>query len=278
MRLEQFLCQSADRLGQKVAIVVGNARHFYAELDSKSGRLAAALVEHGIKPGDRVVVFMDNSFEAVVTIFAVLKAGAVVAPVDPASDADALAFVFDDSRASAIVTQARLASAAAAAMRNVATVRLVVLAGGDGAAGGESCLSFEEVVNRTGPSPVLPPVGNDDDTALVAYASAPPGLVPPASVSHREIAEAIGDVLPPREGGDDALVLRATAITTAHSLCRLSAAIKAGATLMLERRVARDRDDGPVVRSFLAAPAARRRRRAKPHHDEDPEGKRPWRV
>ncbi len=186
MRLDSLLRESADRFGQRDAIVVGDVRHSYAELDGKSGRLAAALISHGIRPGDRVLVFMDNSFEAVVTIFAVFKAGGVVVPVDPTSDADTLAFIFDDSRASAVVTQARLASATAAAMRGVATVRLVVLAGGDGAAGSESCLTFEEVVNRAGPVPTFPvDRGGEDAPALLAYASAPPGLVasrrPPAT-------------------------------------------------------------------------------------------------
>jgi len=284
MRLEQFLGQSAGRLGQKVGIVVGHARHSYAELDRKSHRLAAALVDHGVKPGERVVVFMDNSFEAVVAIFAVLKAGAVVAPIDPTAGAELLAFVFDDSRARAVVTQARLASMAADAMRDAATVRLVVLVGGDRAAGGDTCLRFEDVVNRTGRLPGLRPAGDADDPALIAYASAPPGLVEPALVSHREIVAAVGDAVPPREGGDDAVVLRAPSIVTTHSLVRLVAAIKAGATLVLERRVARDRESGeaaggsPVVPRLLGAAASHDGRRAKLRQNDGREETRPWRV
>ncbi len=284
MRLEQFLGHSAGRFGQKAAIVVGHARHSYAELDRKSHRLAAALVERGVKPGDRVVVFMDNSFEAVVTIFAVLKAGGVVTPVDPAGGADMLAFVFDDSRARAVVTQARLASMAADAVRHAATVRLVVLAGGERAAGGDTCLCFEDVVNRAGPMPVLAPAGGADDPALLAYASAPPGVVEPALVSHREIAQAVGDAVPPRDDGDDAVMLRAPSIVTAFSLVRLVAAIKAGATLVLERRVARDRESGDaafgggsaaVVPWRLGATASRP---AKHRHDNGRDGTQPWRV
>ncbi len=220
MRLEQFLGQSAGRLGQNAAIAVGDSRHSYAELDHKSRRLAAALVDHGVRSGDRVVLFMDNSFEAVVAIFAVLAAGGVVTPVDPAGGAEMLAYVIDDSGARAVVTQARLASMAADAMRDAPSVRMVVLAGGDRAGGGDTCLSFEDVVGRAGPIPSLPPAGGVDQPALVAYASAPPGLVEPSLVSHREIADAIGDAVPPREGGDDAVLLRTPSIATAPSLVR----------------------------------------------------------
>ena len=285
MRLEEFLDQSAGRLGQKVAIVVGPTRHSYAELDQKSHRLAAALAERGVKSGDRVVVFMDNSFEAVVAIFAALKAGAAVVPVDPTVGAETLAFVFDDSRARAVITQARLASVAADAMRDAATVRLVVLVGGDRAAGGDTCVCFEDVVNRTGPLPALGPAGGDDDPALVAYASAPPGLVEPALVSHREIAEVIDEAVLPREGGDDAVVLRAPSIATAPRLVRLMAAIKTGATLVLERRVARDRESGDAaigggsaVVPWLMGAAASRDGRSLKHRRDDGEATRLWRV
>jgi len=282
MRLEQLLRQSAGRLRQKAAIAVGGARHSYAELESKSRRLAAALIDRGVKHGERVVVFMDNSFEAVVTIFAVLRAGGVVTPVDPAGGAEMLAYVFDDSRACAVVTQARLASTVADAMRDAASVRLVVLAGGDRAAGGDTCLSFEDVVGRTGPMPALPATGDADEPAMLAYASAPPGLVEPSLVSHRQIAAAIDDAIPPREGGDDTVVLRAPSIVTAHSLVRLAAAIRAGATLVLERRVARDREPGEtavdgaglVVPGRLEASG----RLAKQRRGRGRERTRPWRV
>src|SRR5262245_52185117 len=77
MRVESFLTDSAKRFPEKVALVAGNERLTYAELDRRSDRLAAALARAGIARHDRVIVFMDNCWEAVVAIFAVLKAGAV---------------------------------------------------------------------------------------------------------------------------------------------------------------------------------------------------------
>ncbi len=85
MRIEQYLTKSAQRFGTKTALVAGDRRLSYGELDAASDRLAAALVRRGLKRGERAVVFMDNAWEAVVGLFAVLKAGAVFSPINPST-------------------------------------------------------------------------------------------------------------------------------------------------------------------------------------------------
>ena len=98
MRVEEFLRSSARRSPGKTALVAGQARLTFKELDLASDRLAATLVANGVKRGDRVVVFMDNCCEAVVAIFASLKAGAVFCPVNPSTKADKLAYILNNCR------------------------------------------------------------------------------------------------------------------------------------------------------------------------------------
>src|SRR5262249_39005882 len=81
--LHDFLCDSARRLPDKIALVCRNDRVTYAELDARSNALAHALVARGVARGDRVVVFADNTVETVVAFWAVLKANAVVSIVNP---------------------------------------------------------------------------------------------------------------------------------------------------------------------------------------------------
>ena len=82
-RIEDYLTGNARRRGDKVALVAGGRRLSFAELDQLSDRVAATLRKGGVQRGDRVLVFMDNCWEAVVSIFAVLKAGAVFSPINP---------------------------------------------------------------------------------------------------------------------------------------------------------------------------------------------------
>src|SRR5580704_3807910 len=112
MRVERFLTDSARRFGDKVALVAGGARLTYRELDDASDRLAGALAHRGIARGDRVIVFMDNCREAVIAIFAALKAGAVFSPINPSTKAEKLAFVINNCRARALITQEKLRAVA----------------------------------------------------------------------------------------------------------------------------------------------------------------------
>src|SRR4051812_26946016 len=116
MRVEDLLRDSARRLPGKTALVAGGRRLTFGELDVMSDRLAAALTERGIAPGDRVALFMENSFEVVVAIFAALKAGAVFSAINPSTKSDRLGHILNNCRAAAIVTEARLAAAAGAAV------------------------------------------------------------------------------------------------------------------------------------------------------------------
>lgn len=146
MRIEQFLRDSAARRPAKIAMVAESKRLSFADLDRMSDRLAGALVARGVKRGDRVVVFMENCWEAVVSIFAVLKAGAVFSPINPSTKADKLAFVLNNCRATGVITQARLATVTAKAMIDAPSVELVVLAGGDEAPPVNGCVRFEDAI------------------------------------------------------------------------------------------------------------------------------------
>src|ERR1700741_4592525 len=129
MRVEQFLRDSARRCGDKVALVAGGARVSYRELDRASDRLAGALAAGGIARGDRVVVFMDNCREAVIGIFAALKAGAVFSPINPSTKAEKLAYVINNCGARALITQEKLRAVASAALAEAPPVALTVVAG-----------------------------------------------------------------------------------------------------------------------------------------------------
>ncbi len=68
----------------------------YRQLDEESNRFSHLLIDHGVQPGDRVGLYLDKSLEAVVAIYAVLKAGAVYVPLDSRAPATRLAYIAAD--------------------------------------------------------------------------------------------------------------------------------------------------------------------------------------
>ncbi|HKC89810.1 MAG TPA: AMP-binding protein, partial [Candidatus Limnocylindria bacterium] len=76
--LHDRLREVRREVGTKIALLHGDRRITYAELDAATDRLAGALARRGIGPGDRVTIFMPNSIEFVLAFYATLKAGGVV--------------------------------------------------------------------------------------------------------------------------------------------------------------------------------------------------------
>ncbi len=223
MRVEQFLRESAVRHGSSVAIVAGRGRHTYAELDVKSDRLALALQSRGFRRGDRLAAFLDNGFAVNVCLFATLKAGGVFNLLDPALSAEDLARSLEAGGSVAIATDSRRASISGAALALAQSVRLVILTGGNLAPPTSTCLSFEEVVNRTALTARPAPAGEDGDPA-VAFGRG-------AALSHRDIlAAAAGE---DREG---ASLMAGLPHGGESGLARLVGSIRAGATVVLGAR------------------------------------------
>ncbi|WP_194235912.1 condensation domain-containing protein, partial [Streptomyces sp. CB01881] len=81
--LPELLSAQVERTPDGVALVSGETRITYAELDVRANRLAHLLAEQGVSAESRVAVFMERSAELIVALLAVLKAGAAYVPVDP---------------------------------------------------------------------------------------------------------------------------------------------------------------------------------------------------
>jgi len=78
MLLQNFLKNSATKYPDKIAVIHQKDRLSYKELNDLSDVFAAILMDRGVKKGDRVAVFLNNSCEYLIAYFAILKSGAVI--------------------------------------------------------------------------------------------------------------------------------------------------------------------------------------------------------
>jgi long-chain acyl-CoA synthetase len=111
--LFEFLANAAQEHGDSTAVlssahlpVVGRVKRelSYGELHTQSDALAAALVDMGIKKGDRVAIVLPNCAQFVLSFYAILKAGAVVVATNPTYPPKKLAEQIGDSGAVAVIT------------------------------------------------------------------------------------------------------------------------------------------------------------------------------
>ncbi len=104
---ELFEAQAAAT-PQALAVVCGQDRLTYAELNAEANRLAHHLGELGVRPDALVAICVERNVKMVVGLLAILKAGGAYVPLDPAYPQERLAFMLDDSSPVALLTQGRL--------------------------------------------------------------------------------------------------------------------------------------------------------------------------
>lgn len=238
MRVEDFIRQSAARHASKVALVAGGRRFTYGELDQASDALARTLAAHGIARGERVLVYMDNCWEAVVAIFAILKAGAAFSPINPSTKADKLAYVLNNCRAAAVFTQKKLMPQASAAVATAPSVRLVVTAGGTGLPGTPQHLPFETALAADSSGDALPFPGISLDLAMLVYTSGSTGFPKGVMMTHANVVAAAGSITTYLEMQPDDVVLSVLPISFDYGLYQILMAFRMGATLVLEKSFA----------------------------------------
>ena len=225
MRVEDFLRQNAQRFPDKTALVAGAARLTYAQFDAQSDRLAAHLQQLGVKRNDRVLVFMENTAEAAVAIYAVLKAGATFSPINPSTKADKLAYIVGNCRPVAILTQTRLCAVAreAIADRDIALL-------------GVGTPKWDAALGE--PADIAPHHGIDIDLAMLVYTSGSTGRPKGVMMTHRNVDAASHSITTYLENTADDVILCVSPLAFDYGLYQLIMAVRMGATLVLERSFA----------------------------------------
>lgn len=243
MLLQHLFDETVQRLPGKVALICESGRYSYADLDARVDQLARLLRARGIRRGDRVALFLDNSVETVAGIYAALRVGAVFMPVNSLTKHDKLAYLLNDSRASALLTHAALRGIWQAALGANATVHTCVVAGDAlGATGGinalpDRCLPYpapNERIEGTG----VEPATIDQDLASIIYTSGSTGEPKGVMLTHLNMvsaARSISTYLGLRESD---VIIGVLPLAFDYGLYQALMALRMGATLVLERSFA----------------------------------------
>ncbi len=233
--LHDYLSDSAKRLPDKVALVCRGERVTYAELDARANALAHTLMDRGVERGDRVIVFLENSVEAVVAFWAVLKANAIVVVVNPQTKSDKLAYLLDDSRATAFISDARLARVFVEPVARSTHLRTLVISGAHEQLDGQrDVVAFSDVM--TSEKRHAPPRrAIDIDLAAIIYTSGSTGDPKGVMLTHRNMLAAATSISTYLENIEDDVILDVLPLAFDYGLYQMIMAFRVGARLVLER-------------------------------------------
>jgi long-chain acyl-CoA synthetase len=201
---EAFRRVARERPNQPVLLDAGAAWTF-AQLDGASDVAAAGLAARGVVAGDRVGLYCPNAPEFAVAYLGILKAGAIVVPINLMLNPREIAFILDDARVKALFYHAALAEAADAARDSAARLAFAVRIGG-----GEGADPSLEALITAGGEPPMVAVDPEEHLAAILYTSGTTGRPKGAMLTHRNLlanSAAVREALDLRPGEDRLLVV-----------------------------------------------------------------------
>lgn len=181
--LPQLLTQTAHRFPERIAVWAQGRTLTYQQLEERSNQLAHLLRESGIKKADRVGLYFPKSIESVVSMLAVLKAGAVYVPLDPHSPVRRIEYIIENCGIKALITVAAKFEALTPSVRDGHRLTVLLDTTGNGAYH-DGVMAWNQLSNFPH---VRPPLCQsvETDLAYILYTSGSTGDPKGVMLSHR---------------------------------------------------------------------------------------------
>ena len=252
MQVESFLEKSAERYPEKTALVYQGRRLTYQEVEERANRLAHSLIAEGIERWDRVAVFLENSVEAVVSVFAILKAGGVFLVVNPTTKVDKLKYILDNCRAKGLILPASKFRAVREGLANATHLRRVWVAGGtqdEELPPHGRLFALDAIIEASNGKDHAPPKRNIDiDLAALIYTSGSTGRPKGVMLTHLNIVSAANSISTYLENTPDDIIINLLPLSFDYGLYQVLMAFKIGGTVVLERSFAYPH---PVIETII---------------------------
>ncbi|MDY6950008.1 MAG: AMP-binding protein [Thermodesulfobacteriota bacterium] len=241
MLVQHFLEQSAARLADKVALICGDDRLTYLDVDSQSDSLARYLRNLGVQRQDRVAILLDNSIASVISLFGILKADAIFVILSPTMKAPKLSYILNDCSVEVLITHPRKTRIVSKALANTPSVRHVVWVGQASAVPSLPTSEaqhhgFAQALSAASYPPSPSPSSNIDmDLAAIIYTSGSTGDPKGVMLTHLNMVSAATSIIGYLENQEDDIILNVLPLSFDYGLYQVLMAFKFGGTVVLER-------------------------------------------
>lgn len=240
MQVESFLEHFAAATPHATAIVCEDRRLTYSALEARANRLAHALIDAGVERGDRVAIWLDDPLETVVSLFATLKAGAVVVILDSTKKADSVAYVLNDAAARVLILPGERVGSLAPRWAELSDLEtLIVLGAPDGAAGSKRVCIWAELLERSAARSAPPPKRAINlDLAALIYTSGSTGKPKGVMLTHLNMYTVSASIMTYLGNTCEDVILNVLPLSFGYGLYQVINSVRVGSTVILERSFA----------------------------------------
>ncbi|MBI3986823.1 MAG: long-chain fatty acid--CoA ligase [Lentisphaerae bacterium] len=189
--LVSLLNDSVAAYAERTAIVFDGRTTTFSALGRLTDRVASGLTASGIRPGDRIGLYCANSDFFAIAYFGILKAGAIVVPVNLMLHPKEAAFILQDAEARALIYLEALAPAVQA-IKPLCSLEFGVCMGTNKADPLDVLL--DDWLNRPAGEVAAPAVNPEEDLAVILYTSGTTGRPKGAMLTHRNLVSNVRSV------------------------------------------------------------------------------------
>lgn len=235
--LGEGMVDSARRHHEKIALVIEGESYTYGQLHDASLRMASALKKRGLLRGDRVAIYMGNTWPCVVSIYGVLLAGGVFFVINPQTKKEKLQFLLDDSEAKILMTDAHLAKIFSEAAKEATFLQGIISSGELSLAEPMSSVvveSFDAVIAESVPLSEAVSVIPHDLAAFI-YTSGSTGSPKAVMQTHQSMVFAAWSLIEYLRLAEHDRILLVLPFAFDYGLYQLLMVMKLGATLIVEQ-------------------------------------------
>jgi amino acid adenylation domain-containing protein len=236
MLVHELLEQNAERLPDKVALICGQQRLTYGDINRQGNRLAHALRALGIQRGDRVALYLPNCSELAISVFASLKAGGMFVPINYSTKLDKCAYILNNCQAKVLITSGRQATMARQLAEIVPSLKATILTTPIPATDDENhnVWHYDAIQADYGEQP-LPSSNIDLDLACLIYTSGSTGEPKGVMSDHSNMVFAANSIVKYIGNIESDIILNLLPLSFDYGLYQLLMTFKFGGTLVLER-------------------------------------------
>ena len=235
--LQNFLIANAEKYPDKEALVFNEQRLSYSELNNKSNQLANSLLELGLNRHDRVIIFLENSIQTVVSIWGILKAGGAFIVLNPSIKSSKLEYIIKDSGAKIIITHTRKYDVVSQAINGHNNAIKLIWVGA--VIDDNNSFNFNELLEHQITFPTKKLVDRsekiiDYDLAALIYTSGSTGEPKGVISSQFNIISAARSIIEYLENTSDDIILDVLPLSFDYGLYQMIMSVMFGGKLILE--------------------------------------------
>jgi acyl-CoA synthetase (AMP-forming)/AMP-acid ligase II len=173
----------------KTCVVQGELRLTFSQMEERADRLARALVETGIKPGDRVAIFQTNCFQFCEMLYAVGKAGGIFVNLNFRFRGEEVSYILNDCTPNVLILGDRYSELIQSIRSNLPSIGHYIVIGEHPA----DWIGYESLLSRQSAAPFSCHAAQEDDTACLIYTSGTTGYPKGAMITQANILTPLTD-------------------------------------------------------------------------------------